>query len=339
MPQPGWYPSPRDPETLSFWDGARWTGQELPSQAASEVPVSLSPEAASEIAGQASASWDDEELPDDLVVLPVPMEDMQPVEQPQSVDEPVLLDDEDDAFLLAEPVQTRRQRSPRRQKATSESVTETATETATEPAAEPARQSAVEDEDVLTASRRIRGAGMRRPALVSVPERPVRVPKPKARLKDVPGFRGALIGAVAGLALIGGGLFGVPAVLDPEPAGGPVAAGEVRSSAVVREVSMDGEGFCWPTVEVSTGLGSGEARALKLRELNTACPVKVDEVVTVYYDPQAADAPARYVADGDVPVDPIMWSVVGLGGLVLLWSGLRFWGGKSGHRIRFVTAR
>lgn len=336
MPQPGWYPSPRDADTLAFWDGDKWTGQTLPSQAVSEVQVNLSPGIADDLGSQ-QVVWEEEALdaPEQLPVEPEPNDflgDVPVADRHASydvaVEEPVPSDEEDDAFLVGEAPKTRRQREPRPAKAAS-----VATEEAVE---EPAL---VEEEDALTLSRRITGVGKRRPPLVSVPERPVRIPRPKQKLAAVPGFRGAAIAAALGLAVIAGGLFGVPAVLDPEPAGGPVAAGEVRSSAVVREVSIDGEGFCWPTVEVATGLGSGEARALKLRELNTACPVKVDEVVTVYFNPQEPDGEARFVTDGVVPVDIIMWSVVAVGGLVTLWGALRFLSGKVGRRIKFVSAK
>lgn len=309
MPQPGWYPSPQDPVgTLSFWDGDKWTGQTLPSQAVTEVEAHPTPQLLQDDFHAQNVAWNDETW------------------EGSDVDT--------DNFLTGggqdTQVKTRRERSLRLTK-----------KAAPEPdlMVEDEEESILEEEDALTHSRRIRGVGKRRPPLVSIPERPAYVAPPKQKVTEVPGFRGAVIGMAAGLALIVGGLFGIPALLDPTPAGGPVTAGEVRTAAEVREVSMDEDGYCYPTVVVSTGLGSGEARALKLRELNTACPVKVGETVTVYYSPQDVESPARYVMDGEMPVDLIMWSVVGLGGLAFVWGALRYWSGKSGHRVKFVSAK
>lgn len=310
MPQPGWYPSPKDPVgSLSFWDGDKWTGQTLPSQAAAEVEeLHATPQLAQDDFHTQDVAWDDEAWEG--------------------------ADIDTDNFLTAggdAKPKLRRERTLRTSK--KEKVPDSVVLAEGEE-----EESALEEEDALTHSRRIRGVGKRRPPLVSLPERPAYVAPPKRKFTDVPGFRGAAIGVAAGLALIAGGLFGVPALLDPMPAGGPVAAGEVRASAEVREVSLDEDGFCYPTVVVSTGVGSGEARALKLRELNTACPVKVDEVVTVYFSPQDTEAPARYVADGEVPVDIIMWSVVGIGALAAIWGSLRYWAGRTGRNIKYVSA-
>lgn len=309
MPQPGWYPSPQDPVgTLSFWDGDKWTGQTLPSQAVVEMEAHPTPELAQDGFHSQDVAWDETWEGSDV---------------------------DTDGFLTGggqdkEKPKTRRGRIARPVKNLAESdlLVE-----------EDEEESTLEEEDVLTHSRRIRGVGKRRPPLVALPERPAYVAPPKRKFSDVPGFRGAAIGMAAGVALIAGGLFAVPAILDPTPAGGPVTSGEVRASAEIREVSHDEDGFCYPTVVVSTGLGSGEARALQLRELNTACPVKVGETVTVYYSPQEVEMPARYVADGVMPVDLIMWSVVGLGAVGAAWGGLRYWAGRTGQRIKFVSAK
>jgi hypothetical protein len=152
------------------------------------------------------------------------------------------------------------------------------------------------------------------------------------------GARSGLIAVAVGLVLALSGLFAVPALLDPTPAGGAVQSGEQRAAAVVRELNMDVDGYCHPTVEVATGFGSFEVLALKLHELNTACPVKVGESVTVYYAPNTG-TDARYVRAGEVPVDIIMWSVFGLGIAAAAWGALRLWSMWKGVRIPLVTPK
>lgn len=164
---------------------------------------------------------------------------------------------------------------------------------------------------------------------------------PKAGRFDFLGARGmksGLITAVVGLVVALGALTAVPAVLDPTPAGGAVQAGEQRATAQVRELNIDIDGYCHPTVEVPTGFGSFEVLGLKLHELNTACPVKVGESVTVYYEPNSG-SDARYVREGAVPVDLIMWSVFGIGFLAAAWGALRGWGVWKDVRIPLVTPK
>lgn len=166
-------------------------------------------------------------------------------------------------------------------------------------------------------------------------------PKTKAGRFSFLGARGmksGLITAVVGLVVALGALTAVPAALDPTPAGGAVQAGEQRATAQVRELNMDIDGYCHPTVEVPTGFGSFEVLALKLHELNTACPVKVGESVTVYYEPNSG-GDARYVRAGTVPVDLIMWSVFGIGFLAAAWGALRGWSVWKGVRIPLVTPK
>lgn len=152
------------------------------------------------------------------------------------------------------------------------------------------------------------------------------------------GMKSGLVTAVVGLVVALGALTAVPAALDPTPAGGAVQAGEQRATAQVRELNMDIDGYCHPTVEVPTGFGSFEVLALKLHELNTACPVKVGESVTVYYEPNSG-GDARYVRAGTVPVDLIMWSVFGIGFLAAAWGALRGWSVWKDVRIPLVTPK
>lgn len=170
--------------------------------------------------------------------------------------------------------------------------------------------------------------------------RPARTPSGDSRLTFLQraGLRSGFVALVVGLLVALGGMFAVPALLDPVPAGGPVQSGEQRATAVVRELNVDVDGYCHPTVEVPTGLGSFEVLGLKLHELNTACPVKVDESVTVYYSPNSGDE-ARYVRAGAVPVDLIMWSVFGAGMLVVAWGAVRSWATWKGVRIPLVTPK
>lgn len=166
-------------------------------------------------------------------------------------------------------------------------------------------------------------------------------PKTKAGRFSFLGARGmksGLITVVVGLVVALGALTAVPAALDPTPAGGAVQAGEQRATAQVRELNTDIDGYCHPTVEVPTGFGSFEVLSLKLHELNTACPVKVGESVTVYYEPNSG-GDARYVRAGTVPVDLIMWSVFGIGFLVAAWGALRGWSVWKGVRIPLVTPK
>lgn len=152
------------------------------------------------------------------------------------------------------------------------------------------------------------------------------------------GVKSGLIVAVIGIVLALVGILLVPALLDPTPAGGAVQAGEQRASAVVRELNVDVDGYCHPTVEVATGFGSFEVLALKLRELNTACPVKIGEQVTVYFEPNSGDD-ARYVRAGTVPVDLIMWSLFGVGMLGVTWGLLRAWATRKNMSIPLVTLK
>ncbi len=175
------------------------------------------------------------------------------------------------------------------------------------------------------------------------PSEPVAIPKAvkSGRLLEAVktlGVRSGLITAVAGLVVALGALTAVPAVLDPVPAGGAVQSGEQRATAQVRELNVDIDGYCHPTVEVPTGLGSFEVLGLKLHELNTACPVKVGESVTVYYEPNSGGE-ARYVRAGEVPVDTIMWSLFGLGMLAAAWGSLRVWTIWKGVRVPMVTPK
>lgn len=152
------------------------------------------------------------------------------------------------------------------------------------------------------------------------------------------GVKSGLVVAVIGIVLALVGILLVPALLDPTPAGGAVQAGEQRASAVVRELNVDVDGYCHPTVEVATGFGSFEVLALKLHELNTACPVKIGEQVTVYFEPNSGDD-ARYVRAGTIPVDLIMWSVFGAGMLGVAWGLLRAWATRKNMSIPLVTLK
>jgi len=170
-----------------------------------------------------------------------------------------------------------------------------------------------------------------------------KAPKPPrekraSSLFQMAGMRSGLIAAAVGLVVALGSLTAVPMLLDPTPAGGAVQEGEQRATAEVRELNVDIDGYCHPTVEVPTGLGSFEVLSLKLPELNTACPVKVGESVTVYFEPNSG-ADARYVRAGVVPVDLIMWSVFGIGFLVAAWGALRMWGVWKRVRIPLVTPK
>lgn len=162
--------------------------------------------------------------------------------------------------------------------------------------------------------------------------------KKTASLFQLAGIRSGLIAAAVGLVVALGSLTAVPMLLDPTPAGGAVQEGEQRATAEVRELNVDIDGYCHPTVEVPTGLGSFEVLSLKLPELNTACPVKVGESVTVYFEPNSG-ADARYVRAGVVPVDLIMWSAFGIGFLVAAWGALRTWGVWKRVRIPLVTPK
>lgn len=168
-------------------------------------------------------------------------------------------------------------------------------------------------------------------------------PKPPREKKtdslfQLAGIRSGLVTAAVGLVVALGSLTAVPMLLDPTPAGGAVQEGEQRATAQVRELNVDIDGYCHPTVEVPTGLGSFEVLSLKLPELNTACPVKVGESVTVYFEPNSG-ADARYVRAGVVPVDLIMWSAFGIGFLVAAWGALRTWCVWKRVRIPLVTPK
>lgn len=162
--------------------------------------------------------------------------------------------------------------------------------------------------------------------------------EPEAKEPSRSGVRSGLIVAAVGLVLALIGILLVPALLDPTPAGGPVQPGENRASAIVRELNVDVDGYCHPTVEVSAALGGFEVLGLKLHELNTACPVKVGEQVTVYYEPNSGQE-ARYVRAGTVPVDLIMWSLFGIGMLATAWGLLRAWGTRKQLSIPLVTPK